>query len=504
MDPGLSEIPTFVVVGDVNHGKSSVVATLAENDEVRISDRPGETRVCQRIAFEDLFVFYDTPGFQNAREALAALEPARTAAAPLEIFRGFVAQHAQHPQFTAECQLLRPILDGAGVIYVINGSEPIRPRYEAEMEILRLTGRLHLAIINCHQVSTHMAAWRERLQQYCAVREFNALYATFADRISLLKTLAHREQGWQPKLETAIRRLETQWEQRLDQCASILSDLLRECLPHAEHEAEETGSDAPQRQRTRLEQRYREAIARKENRAHRELLEVFRHRLVSTEAGVFDADLFSDRTWRLLGLTTRQIATLAGLVGGVAGAKVGAVVDLAAGGASVLLGTVLGGATGGAAGVGGALWMGKKAPSLQVPIPRWLRKFTPWKQRSQSQVAGAEARVTCRSTDFPWILLDRAIGVFFHVCNRAHARRDAVKIEIGSTRDALRAVGLATTQWPNDVRRECMRLFLTLREGEDQSADRTRLREVLRARLAALSTKPMPLLIEPSAEPNGR
>ena len=38
-----STIPTFAVVGRVNKGKSSVIASLIENDRVKISPRPGTT-----------------------------------------------------------------------------------------------------------------------------------------------------------------------------------------------------------------------------------------------------------------------------------------------------------------------------------------------------------------------------------------------------------------------------------------------------------------------------
>ena len=74
--------PTFAIVGAVNHGKSSVVSTLAENDQVHVSSMPGETVECQRFWLRDLFVFYDTPGFQNAREALPQLDPAAQASEP--------------------------------------------------------------------------------------------------------------------------------------------------------------------------------------------------------------------------------------------------------------------------------------------------------------------------------------------------------------------------------------------------------------------------------------
>lgn len=66
--------PAFAIVGHPNEGKSSVVSTLAENDQVRISPTPGETLECQTfpviIDDREIIRFIDTPGFQNPRRVL--------------------------------------------------------------------------------------------------------------------------------------------------------------------------------------------------------------------------------------------------------------------------------------------------------------------------------------------------------------------------------------------------------------------------------------------------
>ncbi len=157
-------VPTFAIVGAVNHGKSSVVSTLAENDQVRISSMPGETVACQRFWLRDLFAFYDTPGFQNAIEALRELQPAARAREPLAVFRDFLARHSGGQDFEAECRLLEPIVkEDAGIIYVVDGSEPLLEIHIAEMEILRLTGQPRLAIINRTKAEDHLEEWRRRL-----------------------------------------------------------------------------------------------------------------------------------------------------------------------------------------------------------------------------------------------------------------------------------------------------------------------------------------------------
>ena len=64
----------FAVVGHPNEGKSSVVSTLAENDQVPVSPTPGETRQCRTypvtIDGTPVLEFVDTPGFQNPRHTL--------------------------------------------------------------------------------------------------------------------------------------------------------------------------------------------------------------------------------------------------------------------------------------------------------------------------------------------------------------------------------------------------------------------------------------------------
>ena len=62
--------PRFAIVGHPNKGKSSIVATLAEDNEVAISDTPGTTTQSRayplRIDGEVLYELVDTPGFQRA------------------------------------------------------------------------------------------------------------------------------------------------------------------------------------------------------------------------------------------------------------------------------------------------------------------------------------------------------------------------------------------------------------------------------------------------------
>ena len=57
-----------------------------------------------------------------------------------------------------------------------------------------------------------------------AVREFNAHYATFADRLELLDTLASIEQSWKPKLKQAVEIFRQERESRIDDCAEVITE----------------------------------------------------------------------------------------------------------------------------------------------------------------------------------------------------------------------------------------------------------------------------------------
>ena len=148
-------IPCFAVLGMVNEGKTSVVATLSEDPKVTPNPMPGATVRFQRIPVavegQEILRFYDTPGFQNSIRALAWLREQETCQPPgADLLALFLKVHAGNPKFASECELFRPVAEeDAGILYVVDGSAPITKDYRAEMEILWMTRRPRMALINC-------------------------------------------------------------------------------------------------------------------------------------------------------------------------------------------------------------------------------------------------------------------------------------------------------------------------------------------------------------------
>ena len=101
-------------------------------------------------------------------------------------------EHEADARFPDECELLRPIVAGAGILYVVDGSKPYGAESELEMQILQWTGRPRMALINLIGEEDHQAEWRQALDQYFSlVRVFDAVGAdfdrmTFAEKLDLL------------------------------------------------------------------------------------------------------------------------------------------------------------------------------------------------------------------------------------------------------------------------------------------------------------------------------
>ena len=440
--------PIFCVVGHVNKGKSSVVSTLTEDDSVHITPEAGTTRTCRRFPVRvndhELFVLVDTPGFEEARAALDWMRTYHeTGPSRREAVLAFVEAFHDSDRFREECQLLTPLLDGAGILYVVDGSEPFRSRHRAEMEILRWTARPRMALINEKGLPEHVEAWRGELDGYFnIVRRFNAHRVVFHERIGLLRGMRELSEDWAAALDTAIDALEDERRWRRERTARILARQLFESLTLILEEP--LGADGDTRKpRTKLMERFHCRLRAIEARTRRDVETLYRHRALERredelERPVWDQDLFAQSSWKMYGLTPTQVLAM----GAVGGAAAGGVLDAGLLGSSFLTGTVLGAIAGG----GGAAWVaGRRLESV-----RNLRRYL----RGDDLLRIGPHQ----SPDFPFVLLDRALLHWQAVRNRAHAVRD--QLELGE-------MGIVS-ELPAENRRQLGRVFASLRRSAPQ------------------------------------
>ncbi len=446
------KIPEFAILGHPNEGKSSVVSTLSEDDSVKISPVPGETVVCRDfpvvIDGKEIIRFIDTPGFQIPQKTLAWMTaydgPGK------DMINAFLDAHGKDRVYKNEIELLRPLANGAGIIYVVDGSRPMRKTDKAEMEILRLTGLPRMAIINCKQEEDdYLDEWKQEFRKHFnSIRIFNAHQATYQERISLLESLKSIDQDWQDALEKVIRAFKLDWDQRRNAVAEKICDYISTCILHVtqqKYKAEDI-----KKVEVELKDKYKAEINAFEQKAFKSIKKRYKHNIFNVdlpEHSIVNEDLFSEKTWQILGLTPLQLAAAAGVTGGILGAGL----DVVFHGLSFGVFTLIGGA----AGAGSAVW-GKKLVTKKIAgisLGSNVLKIGP-----------------TDNIQLLYVLLDRVLIYYSYIINWAHSRRE---LPVSMTSDAYQTHLDAgyTTKWDKGRKNTCNRFFKDIRSHDPIRVD---------------------------------
>ena len=455
--------PTFAVVGHPNKGKSSIVATLAEDDRLTIGPAPGTTRRASTHTFyidgEPQYVLVDTPGFQRPRAVLEWLESRATdASARPALVAGFVAAHENDPRFRDECELLRPIIEGAGILYVVDGTKPYGAEYELEMQILQWTGRPRMALINLIGEEDHQQEWRQALGQYFSlVRVFDAVGASFENRISLLRAFGELDQAWRAPLERAVAALVEERQRRRARSAAEIAGCLIDSLTMEERAPVGEGR-MPESVQEKLLESLKKRLRRREERCQEAVQGIYRHQALAREGAtqqLLDEDLFTETGWELFGLSRERLLITGALTGAIAGGGV----DALLGGASLALGAGIGALIGGA----GAWFGGGEMARIRV---------------LGSPLGGKVVHVgPVKAANFPWVLLGRAWLHHQLVAERNHAHREVISLAVRDEKNLMDAL-------PDDLARELSRAMGRLKRRGGSPELRRTLTELIDRMLA--------------------
>ncbi len=432
-----ANIPEFAVLGHPNEGKSSVVSTLSEDDQIRVSQVPGETTVSRtytvKIDGKEIIRFVDTPGFQVPRQTLAWFRKYRGDT----LLESFISTFKADPFFADECELMAPVARGAGIIYVVDGSRPVRADDLAEMEILRLTGRPRMAVINSKtREKDYTEQWKQEFRKHFnVIRVFNSNEADFFERIRMLESLKAIDQDWEQGIEGVIQAFKGEWDKRNRlACAYITHGLEQTVGFSLSKKLTPTGD--PVQIREDLTLAFQKEIRAMEKKMFGRIRSLFRHHLYEVplpEYSILRQDLFSQQTWEMLGLSKKQLAAAGAVVGGT----MGAVVDTAAAGMTFGVFTAIGSALG--------------AGSALVGIRKLVRKGSRGLGKDRIQVGPNE------NIQFLYILMDRALLYYTHITQRAHGRRDLPGPDGG---EKITKIGMSS-QLTRTQHQTCARFFKT-------------------------------------------
>jgi len=443
-----SNHPKFAVVGHPNKGKSSIVASLALDDSVQIANTPGTTQVNRGFPLvvdgKVVYELFDTPGFQRARRILAWLQSQEPVSADkrADLIKAFVAHHREDKRFHDEIELLEPIINGAGIIYVVDASKPYGAEYETEMEILRYTAQPSMAILNLIGKEDYRDQWKRALGQYFRmVRTYNPMTATFEDHIALLESMAQLKEEWTKDIKRAISVLSDLYKQKIDQSASAIVKYIQKSLSYQETLIIQ-GERATQSEDELAKANYQSKLIRYEKELEKEIESIWNHRSIEKIENILAFDgigLFSEESASIFGLSKKELM----ITGASAGALGGLGIDVALGGSSLFLASLLGGAVGGV----GAMLGFDNIYNTKIIGQTFGRR---------------ELRIgPMKNLNFPYILLGRSLYYTSILAKRSHALRDTLQLE----NDTFYTQEL----FDSDKRKELEKMHTKLRKGEEVS-----------------------------------
>lgn len=402
-------VPEFAILGHPNEGKSSLVSTLSEDDTVKISPYPGETTECRVfpviIDGREIVRFSDTPGFQVPQKTLAWFE--RCPLQGVHKVKSFIEENKNAPLFKDECELMKPLARSAIIIFVVDGSRPLRINDRAEMAILKQTELPRMAVINNKSETPDFTEiWTNELSRHFdKVIVFNSHKASYLSRIHLLSELRFIRGHDNDSLAQVIEAFKKEWNRRNSLTAGLILDLLDKALNHSV-KGKITDSSRKETEKKRLQNLWASNIKAMEKEAHQNIRALFKHNIFHVDLpdqSLASIDLFDRETWKVLGLSRTELAASAATIGAAAAATI----DLALAGHSLGLFAALGGAVG----VGSALLGAKRIGKVRV-LGKHLGSYT--------LKAGPN-----RNLQFMMVLLDRSLIFYSHIINWAHGRRSA-------------------------------------------------------------------------------
>lgn len=399
-----SNHPKFVVVGHPNKGKSSIVSTITLNDTVQISDTPGTTKKSRSFVLEIddkiYYEFIDTPGFQRSRKVLKYLKSFKDVGASQrpELLKKFLKSYENDEKYIDEVELIRPIVEGAGIIYIVDASKPYSSEYEAQMEILRYSGQPSMAILNYIGDDDYTKEWDMVLGQYFRlIKKFNPLESDFEDHINLLEAMSHLYEPWSKGIKEAILLLQEHNKSLSLSISHLIAKLMSDALSLTITKKVYSDSKMVQDEfkgefQTKLkflEQNFQKTIINKLSFSNLEY---------KIEDKTLEFDLFSEQSREIFGLSRERLI----FISAISGALMGTGVDAMFGGATLLLGSAIGGVLG----AGTAMYGYDSLAKI---------KFISTNQMKIGPI---------KDINFGFILLNRALIFTIKLQHKTHANRD--------------------------------------------------------------------------------
>ena len=334
----------IAIIGDPNKGKSSLVSTLAYDDNVKVSSKSGETSLSKsfplRIDDEIIYELYDTPGFDNYEVLLDFIDDNEDKYSDFNsLLEAFIKEYKNDNDFKKDIEIYKVLLQKPIIIYLINSSESYRIEYQSQIDIIAKTKLPAFAVFNQIGIQNNKHTWESTVKTFFIDSfEYNVLQSSFDDKISLLDNIKHKINNTkiENQIDNAISILEEDFQRRLKFTFEELVDSFYKIITYKKEFSYSKDNE-------KQENEYFIDIKKQEEKFYT---------IVEKEWGFYNLDkdiekikkikIDSKSFTRIFGLSKSVIISISSAIGAVSGGSLGFSLDLVSSFGSMGMGTILG------------------------------------------------------------------------------------------------------------------------------------------------------------------
>ena len=350
-DKTSGRILRLAVVGHTNTGKTSLMRTLTRNPDFgEVRDEPGTTRdvkgVFLKVDGSPVIELFDTPGLEDSvdlRNYVARLSDNDIRANGPERIKRFLDSPESRRRFEQEARVFNKLLDCDAGLYVIDARDPVMPKHQDEIALLRDCGHPLVAVLNfTHRCSDEQKAqWRKVLKEELihTTVDFDTVAPPLNGEAYLYQCLGAQIRHHAATLERLTADIARQKAERRKAAARLIAEML------VDQAAFRLKSAPTDEDRARTIEELRTVIVKRETACYQALLRLYGFHKddylpqgLPVGDGEWGMNLFSHEALREFGIQTGSSAAK--------GAAIGVMIDLATAGMTLGAAATLGGVLG--------------------------------------------------------------------------------------------------------------------------------------------------------------
>lgn len=351
----------IAVLGNPNKGKSSLVSSLAYDDNIKVSSFSGETVVSTAynliINNKIIYRLFDTPGFNNEDELLDFIEQCEERYDnKIDILKKFLSIHLLKDEYAKEVEIVKVLLNKPIIFFVIDSSSRYQRDYETQLEFIKWLDFPTIAIYNQISTENYKNEWEDKISEYIKTSiEVNFFDINLNKKLLLLKEALKLKISKEQKdfLNKAIEVLDTDYSLRVEKSINEIIFWLKEALSLKKNFTIPKINIKNKTNEEFLEE-YKEEyfleLTQKEKLCQKRVENIWGFRHLDTkldDTNLFNFPLESTQSIEIFGISSKNIKVLTTLIGATTGGSLGSSIDFLGGmGLGTTLGGLLGAVTG--------------------------------------------------------------------------------------------------------------------------------------------------------------